>query len=233
MPKASYASPKQSWWDSTKTFVGAFAAELVPAYSKNLDNIQTTLDIGGFTPIIGAVPDAANTLISAGRGKWSEAVINGIAIVPFFGDGVKGASMVAKYGDEAVAAAGLLTKHVDDVAPVVVKHADEATTGAIKVVNSKSLKERMIESGKLPPAGMKNPQAHHDLPVKHKDKFEQAGFDINDPQYGRWVSGGPEGNHQKWSHAFNQEWMQFFRDNPGAKQDTILPKMYELRDKYQ
>ena len=84
-----------------------------------------------------------------------------------------------------------------------------------------------------PPPGMKNPQAHHDLPQakRFQDQWKRVGLDINDPAYGRWVSGGPQGNHQKWSHAFNKEWDTFFKKNPTASREQILKKVDELRNK--
>lgn len=80
-----------------------------------------------------------------------------------------------------------------------------------------------------PPAGMLKPQAHHDLPQKFASKFEAKGIDINDPAYGRWVEGGPVGNHQKWSKAFNDAWDDFFTRNPDATRGQILQEMRKLR----
>ena len=72
-----------------------------------------------------------------------------------------------------------------------------------------SLRDRL---GDRPP-GMQNAQAHHDLPQakRFQDQWKRVGLDINDPAYGRWVSGGPQGKHQKWSRAFNDAWRGFFR----------------------
>ncbi len=91
--------------------------------------------------------------------------------------------------------------------------------------NVGSLRSRMGE----PPAGMLKPQAHHDLPQKFASKFEAKGIDINDPAYGRWVEGGPVGNHQKWSAAFNKEWERFFAKSPEATREQIIDKMNQLR----
>ena len=52
-----------------------------------LDGLQTTLDVGGLTPGVGIFADGANTLISAARGKWTEAGFNLFAMVPVFGQG--------------------------------------------------------------------------------------------------------------------------------------------------
>jgi hypothetical protein len=81
-----------------------------------------------------------------------------------------------------------------------------------------------------PPPGMKKPQAHHDLPEKFRDKFEAKGLDIDDPKNGRWVEGGPEGGHQKWSHEYNKEWEKFFDDHPNASKEEILEEVNKLRN---
>ncbi len=77
-----------------------------------LDAIQVVLDFAGFVPVLGAGPDAINTIISAGRGNWGDAAVNAIAIIPFWGDGAKAGKMLAKAGQEGV-------QHADEVAGVV------------------------------------------------------------------------------------------------------------------
>ncbi|OHB56974.1 MAG: hypothetical protein A2173_09250 [Planctomycetes bacterium RBG_13_44_8b] len=65
-----------------------------------IDWLQGGLDvIGIFDPI--GISDAANALIYAGRGQWSNAAISGIAIIPYIGDLGKG----GKYGAKALKAA--------------------------------------------------------------------------------------------------------------------------------
>jgi hypothetical protein len=82
-----------------------------------------------------------------------------------------------------------------------------------------------------PPSGMLRPQAHHDLPQapRFKPHWDRAGLDIDDPAFGRWVEGGPVGDHQKWSAEFNQEWDDFFRRFPEASREQILEQMNRLR----
>ncbi|NUQ82359.1 MAG: hypothetical protein HUU10_12175 [Bacteroidetes bacterium] len=50
-----------------------------------LNNIQTTLDVAGIADPTGAV-DLGNAVIYAGRGKWSEAGIRLLGIIPYVGD---------------------------------------------------------------------------------------------------------------------------------------------------
>jgi len=79
------------------------------------------------------------------------------------------------------------------------------------------------------PSSMTKPQAHHDMPQSLRDQFKKAGFNIEDPRFGRWVEGGPVGNHQKWSKAFNDEWRQFFETNRNPSYDDVINKTNQLR----
>ena len=80
----------------------------------------------------------------------------------------------------------------------------------------------MIEKGPAPFAGA---QAHHDLPKAFRKDSENAGLDIDDPAYGRWV--GDE--HQKWSWQFGEERRELFGENVEPTAEEILAKMNELR----
>jgi hypothetical protein len=86
--------------------------------------------------------------------------------------------------------------------------------------------------GRVPFSFSKNPQAHHDLPQAPdlQKQWKRVGLDNNDPKYGRWVEGGSQGDHQKWSYAFNQEWRNFFDQYPEATEDQILQQMNKLRN---
>jgi hypothetical protein len=80
-----------------------------------------------------------------------------------------------------------------------------------------------------PPAGMTNPNAHHDLPWTFRDWFAQRGLNVNDPRFGRWVEGTPPGGHQRWSAAFDAEWRQFKDRFPNATADDVIAFMNRLR----
>lgn len=58
-----------------------------------LDGIQTALDLAGFAPGLGAVPDLLNAAISACRGNWAEAGLSVLAAVPLVGDVAAGAKL--------------------------------------------------------------------------------------------------------------------------------------------
>jgi len=66
-------------------------------FSDVLDGIQLTLDLAGFAPGVGAIPDLANAAIYALRGKWIDAGLSIIAAVPIVGDLAAGVK-IAKNG---------------------------------------------------------------------------------------------------------------------------------------
>lgn len=61
-----------------------------------LDGIQLALDIAGFVPGFGAVPDLVNAAISAMRGNWGEAGMSVLAAVPLIGDAAAGVKIAKK-----------------------------------------------------------------------------------------------------------------------------------------
>jgi hypothetical protein len=67
-------------------------------YSENADNIQRTLDASGF---VVPLADGGNALINGARGKYFEAGVNAVAIIPGLGDSIKAGYMAAKGTDAA------------------------------------------------------------------------------------------------------------------------------------
>lgn len=51
-----------------------------------LDSIQLSLDLAGFIPLLGAVPDLVNALISVCRGDMVGASLSALAAIPLYGD---------------------------------------------------------------------------------------------------------------------------------------------------
>lgn len=107
-----------------------------------LDGIQTALDLAGFAPGVGAIPDLLNAAISACRGNWAEAGLSVLAAVPGIGDAAAGVKLanrglkIAKVGQKVektadmakgankIAKVGDVSKQaskVDDVAKQVAK----------------------------------------------------------------------------------------------------------------
>lgn len=77
----------------------------------------------------------------------------------------------------------------------------------------------MLKEG---PAPGPDYQAHHGLPWKNKEYFSQAGLDVNDPRFGRWVLGGGNGGHQSWSRKYGDLWDTFISKNPTAEAEKII-----------
>ena len=61
------------------------------------DGIQTALDVAGFIPAAGAIPDLLNASIYVLRGRWLDAGVSIIAAVPLIGDAAAGVK-IAKNG---------------------------------------------------------------------------------------------------------------------------------------
>ena len=56
-----------------------------PSWSDKLDNAQLALSGAGMTPGVGIGPDIANMLVSLGRGKWGDALLDATAAIPGLG----------------------------------------------------------------------------------------------------------------------------------------------------
>ena len=106
-----------------------------------------------------------------------------------------------------------------------------AAEKAVREVSAGALRSRlrrdMIKEKGPPPADMKNPEGHHDLPVQFRDDFEEAGLNIDTSVYGRWVE---RSAHRRWHPKYNEEWRQFVRPKPGVEltRERILGKLDEL-----
>ena len=87
------------------------------------------------------------------------------------------------------------------------------------------LRRNMLKEG---PAPGSNYQAHHGLPWEHKDYFAQAGLNVNDPQWGRWVKGGGNSGHQSWSKRYGKIWATYKENHPTPNADDIIDFFYKL-----
>ena len=83
-----------------------------------------------------------------------------------------------------------------------------------------------------PPSDLVNPQAHHNLPWKHKDYFAGPGraLNVNDAAFGRWVQGTPPGLHQKWTPYYEDAWDTWIGVNPNASRQDVLDFLQSLLD---
>jgi len=97
--KMAQALAKEAGWGSTA-----------------MDWLQNGLNVAGFIPGIGAIPDLVNSGVSLARSGVNyamgdkaeatrhlvEAGVNGVAAIPFAGDAFKGAKILGKYGPAAL-----------------------------------------------------------------------------------------------------------------------------------
>jgi Domain of unknown function (DUF4157)/Novel toxin 16 len=61
-----------------------------------MDIVHGALDIAGFVPVLGAIPDGVNAAIYVVEGDWANAGLSAVAMVPAWGDGVKLGAMGTK-----------------------------------------------------------------------------------------------------------------------------------------
>jgi len=104
--------------------------------------------------------------------------------------------------------------------------------GAIKAPTDRNgLRKAMEKAGDKAPEGLRNPEAHHNLPWKFRDWFAEKGLDVNDTRFGRWVEGSSKGNggpHQQWSKEYEQAWEDYISQNRGASADDVLRELERL-----
>ena len=101
-----------------------------------MDVVHGALDIAGFIPVLGAIPDGINAVIYAAEGDWTNAGISVVAMVPVFGDGAK---VVVKGGKEVIEASGKT---------VIKMGKEELGAGLKKVAQEKTEKEALEKAAK-------------------------------------------------------------------------------------
>lgn len=86
----------------TSFSIGVAASKQIEAEKSNKasfsEKVHTVLDIAGFIPGLGAVPDVANGLIYLCEGDFTNMGISFIAAIPGLGDAVAGGAKAVKYG---------------------------------------------------------------------------------------------------------------------------------------
>lgn len=65
-----------------------------------INNVHTALDIAGFIPAFGAIPDIANGIIYLCQGDFTNMGLSFVAAVPGVGDTIAAGSKVVKYGSK-------------------------------------------------------------------------------------------------------------------------------------
>jgi RHS repeat-associated protein len=77
------------------------------------------LDMAGFTPVFGAVPDGINAVRYLSEGDLVNGIASGVSAIPGLGDLVGGGKLVVKHGDEVIDAVAGAGARADNVAPLV------------------------------------------------------------------------------------------------------------------
>ena len=97
------------------------------------------LDVLGFVPVLGAVPDLINAGIYTAEGDVGNAALSATSAIPLAGDAIGAAKLVVKYGDDAIAVAGFVARHGDDGAELLgaaVRSGDDLAEGAVGIVKN-------------------------------------------------------------------------------------------------
>ncbi len=61
-----------------------------------MDIVHGALDLAGFIPVLGAIPDGINAAIYVVEGDWTNAGLSAVAMIPAWGDGIKLTTMAGK-----------------------------------------------------------------------------------------------------------------------------------------
>jgi len=126
-----------------------------------MDIVRGALDIAGFIPVLGAIPDGINATIYVAEGDWVNAGISAFAMIPAIGDGAKAGVMAGKavvkvsektalkLGEEGLAKAFKEAKAVSKAeeaakaASKLEKEAAEAAEKAAKEAAAKAIQKKI------------------------------------------------------------------------------------------
>lgn len=133
-------------------------------WSKMSEGVHTTLDVAGFIPGLGAIPDLANAAIYGLEGNAAMAGISAIAAVPGVGDGIKAGTMVVKGGKQILKQAE--KKTAKEAAEQAVKKTEKEI--AEKLAEKKAKKEVAEQAAKK--------KGKDGLTVAGKKKYSRGKF---------------------------------------------------------
>jgi hypothetical protein len=100
------------------------------------DVVHGALDVGGFFPVLGAIPDLINAGVYAAEGNYAQAGISAVAAIPFGGDAVAAGNIGVKVGKRAA-------KELEEVAAkrTAKELEEQAAKRAAKEAEQKAAKE--------------------------------------------------------------------------------------------
>lgn len=105
-----------------------------------IDNVHTALDIAGFVPAFGAIPDIANGIIYLCQGDFTNMGLSFVAAVPGIGDTIAAGSKFVKYGSKLakspkLASAGIKRFYGEEIASQAVYVTKKAKDSGIKKIS--------------------------------------------------------------------------------------------------
>ena len=140
-----------------------------------MDIVHGALDVLGFFPVLGAIPDGINAIIYVVEGDWANAGLSAVAMVPLWGDGVKlgviAGKSVIKISEKAVLKLGTegIVKGLKEVkAASKVGHATESTAKAGTKIEKEAAKKFEKEA-----AGTLDKEAAEKLEKETAEKLEK------------------------------------------------------------
>jgi hypothetical protein len=112
----------------------------VCAYAKKdplsfgLDVFQGALDLAGYIPLFGAVPDLINAGIHVARGNYAEAAMSAVAAIPGVGDVLGGGAKIASRAAKILPTAAKVADTLGDGARLLNSPAGKAITNTLPMV---------------------------------------------------------------------------------------------------
>ena len=139
-----------------------------------MDIVHGALDVAGFIPVLGAIPDGINAAIYVVEGDWANAGLSAVAMVPAWGDGVKlgamGTKTAIKITDKAairLGKEGIATGLKD------VKAASKAEKAALETTEE-AAKAARVEKGVAQGAAKTEKEAAERAAKAEKEAAERA-----------------------------------------------------------
>lgn len=105
-----------------------------------INKVQTVLDIAGFVPFFGAVPDVVNGIIYLCRGDYVNMGMSFVAAIPGYGDVAAGVAKGVKYGAKATKyvktskLARIESNHVTEQAMFIIRMAKGQQTKNVSIL---------------------------------------------------------------------------------------------------
>ncbi len=171
--------------------------------------VGAALDIAGIFDPTG-IADIANAGLQFRNREYLDAFISVAGVIPYVGDLGKITRVSRNY----------------NVLSDAVSAMNGGAKSGFRAFTSGNFRHNLAKRTGMNPQGM---EAHHMLPQKFKREFREAGIEINDPKYGKWVE---MHEHRKGAYQYNQQWEEFFKEyktKPAGFED-IMKRLKEINN---